>query len=201
MDPIAVGQLLRTFERGDIRAFEALVARFESPLLRYARAIVADGSLAEDLVQETFLRLARRPPILPPDVQGDPSKEEAVLAAWLHKVTRNGAIEMLRKEKRREGRERATALVDESADHVDAVANRDTATLIESAIENLPGEQREALVLRLLSNRSYREIADIMGKPIGTIGWLISEGLTTLSERLARLAPQAEGTLRKAGMS
>ena len=53
-----------------------------------------------------------------------------------------------------------------------------------AAIAALPTDQREVLAVRLFEEKSYREIADVTGKKVGTIGWLISEGLQALAGRL-----------------
>ena len=58
--------------------------------------------------------------------------------------------------------------------------------MVERAIANLPVEQREVLVLRLFAERSYREIAEVTGRKVGTVGWLISEGLKALSGKLSQ---------------
>jgi RNA polymerase sigma-70 factor (ECF subfamily) len=59
--------------------------------------------------------------------------------------------------------------------------------VVEAELQKLPGDQREVLVLRLLGERSYKEIAEITGKKVGTVGWLVSEGLKALSANLAPL--------------
>jgi DNA-directed RNA polymerase specialized sigma24 family protein len=63
----------------------------------------------------------------------------------------------------------------------------DTRALVERELGRLPTDQREVLVLRLLNEKSYREIAAITGKKVGTDGWLVSVGLKTLSRELAPL--------------
>src|SRR5262249_4274992 len=83
------GRLLAAWSRGESGAFEALVTRHERALLRHARSLLGDWRAGEDVVQEAFLRLAQRPPVLDATVQGDPRAEAAVLSSWLHQVTRN----------------------------------------------------------------------------------------------------------------
>lgn len=184
MDPDA-GDLLRAFRRGDDAAFTALVRRFETPLLRYARCLCGDA--AEDVVQETFLRLARTPPVLP-DL--DPKRSEtgrgaAALAAWLHSVTRNCAMERLRSDRRRRVREAKSAVIEADRGGFETVESRDSRLAVERAIARLPADQREVLVLRLLCERSYREIAAITEKKIGTVSWLIATGMASLTRDLA----------------
>ena len=179
------GELLRAFQDGDTAAFAALVDRFQGALLRYARFLPCGADGAEDVVQEAFLRLARRPPVLPAEVTGDRRLEQAHLTSWLFRVTRNCAMELVRSETRRRRRERATAARERTADRVPALVEEDTRRAIERGIELLPDGQREVVVLRLLGERTYREIAEITGKKPGTVAWLISEGIRALAERLA----------------
>ena len=100
-------------------------------------------------------------------------------------------MDTLRSETRRKGREHETAVPDiASVNHsggAELVEQRDTRAAVERGLKKLPAEQREVLVLRLLGDQSYKEIAEITGKKIGTVGWLISEGLRSLSQHLAPL--------------
>jgi RNA polymerase sigma-70 factor (ECF subfamily) len=188
MAPGTDGQLLQAAQRGDATAFEALVHRHESALLRHARALVGESGGYEDVVQEVFLRLAQKPPELPSEAAGDAERERAYLGSWLHRVTRNCCMDALRSDTRRKVREETVATRDEASDgglHV--VEARDTRKAVERGLEKLPGDQHEVLVLRLLGGRSYREIADITGKKVGTVGWLVSEGLKALARDLSPL--------------
>ena len=186
------GELLGLLARGDRTALGELVRRHQSALLRHARALLGDaGGHCEDAIQETFLKLLERPPELPADVRGDAGRERAQLSSWLHKVARNHCMDILRAEGRRRQREEASAAPETAppgcADGAELVEQRDTRARVEAELARLPAEQREVLVLRLLGERSYKEIAEITGKKIGTVGWLVSEGLRALSTGLAPL--------------
>lgn len=191
MDRPSDGTLLAALERGDHSALTELLDRHQAVLLRHARALVGEGGPFEDVVQETFLKLLERPPKLPPEVLGDQPLERAHLRSWLHKVTRNLCMDTLRSEVRRKVREEAVASTELAHDGRSSGASfaegRDTRAAVERELAKLPGEQREVLVLRLLGDRSYKEIAEITGKKIGTVGWLVSEGLKALAERLQPL--------------
>jgi RNA polymerase sigma-70 factor, ECF subfamily len=185
------GDLLAQLERGDGSALAPLVERHQAALLRHARALIGDDSGHEDVVQETFMKLLERPPVLPEAVRGDHAVESAHLLSWLHKVTRNGCMDTLRKEQRRKHREEQAAAPEATqpshASGAALVEARDTRAAVERGLELLHPDQREVLVLRLVSERSYKEIAEITGRKIGTVGWLISEGLTALAEKLGPL--------------
>lgn len=186
MDPDA-GDLLRAFCHGDEGAFTALVRRFETPLLRYARCLCGDA--ADDVVQEAFLRLARKPPSLP-----EHDRAAAALASWLHSVTRNCAMELLRRDRRRKARESRSASVDLVRSAFAHVEARDSRLAVERALDRLPADQREVLVLRLLCDRSYKDIAAITGRKIGTVSWLIATGMAALARDLAAEPVQVRET-------
>lgn len=179
------GALLEAHRRGDHRAFRELVRRHEDALLQHARALLGRGSGYEDAVQEAFLRLAQAPPTLPDAALGDPRAERAHLGAWLSTVTRNLCMDTMRSETRRRRREHDAAQREGVGDAGAAgVEEQDTRDAVRRELDKLPPDQREVLVLRLVGDRSYKEIAEITGKKIGTIGWLISVGLQELGARL-----------------
>jgi RNA polymerase sigma-70 factor (ECF subfamily) len=192
-------QLVEAYRRGDEHAFGALVTRHQAALLRHAQALLGPGSAYEDVVQDVFLKLAEAPPVL-----GPPAREgsEAVqLAAWLHTVTRNACMDVIRAEMRRKRREREVAADEAVRGGIDAVEHSDTRAAVERELARLSLDQREVLALRLFGDRSYREIAEITGKKVGTVGWLISEGLRCLSSGLAPLVDAAsrDGRAARAG--
>ena len=94
-------------------------------------------------------------------------------------------MDTIRADKRRRRREQFVATGEAHEGGIGSIEERDTRQAVEREIEKLPVDQREVLVLRLLGDRSYKEIAEITGKPIGTVGWLVSIGLKALSEALA----------------
>lgn len=94
-------------------------------------------------------------------------------------------MDTLRSQRRRREREERAA-APEAFSSAEA-EQRDTRAAVERELAKLPEDQREVLVLRLLGERSYREIAEITGKKLGTVGWLVSEGLQRLSVGLAPL--------------
>jgi len=190
LDP-SDGALLGAWQSGDAGAFTQLVRRYESALLRHAKALLGETGAHEDVVQESLLKLARGGVEIPAAVAGDPEAERRALGAWLHKVVRNGCMDVLKTESRRKKRERAAATPEAAPSTPPEVEVEDTRGFVRAAIAALPSDQREVLALRLFEERSYREIADVTGKKVGTIGWLVSEGLQTLAGRLAPVLGEA----------
>lgn len=192
-------ELLAAWHGGDAGAFTALVLRYQDALLRHARGLLGTGSPYEDVVQEVFLKLAReRLDISSPTHATDDATESRQLAAWLHTVTRNACMDIIRSDSRRRQREQAVAPPEATRGGQQLVEANDTRARVERAIAQLPVDQREVLVLRLLAERSYREIAEVTGKKIGTVGWLISEGVKSLSGSLSSLV-QMESESQESG--
>ncbi len=190
MTDVPETKLLDRFREGDTRAFAELVRRHQGALLRHARSLLGAGSSCEDVVQDAFLKLAQQPPALPTEPEGDSRPERAQLASWLHTVTRNLCMDALRSDTRRRQREERVAAPEASTGGLDAIEAADTRAVVERQLGALPQDQREVLILRLLGEKSYREIATITGRKIGTVGWLVSVGLKALS---AQLAPVLQG--------
>jgi RNA polymerase sigma factor (sigma-70 family) len=92
-----------------------------------------------------------------------------------------------RSEQRRKRREEAAAAQDESRGGLDGVEAADTQAAVLRGMMRLPEDQREVLVLRLIDEKSYAEIATLTGRKVGTVGWLISVGMKALAAELAPL--------------
>jgi RNA polymerase sigma-70 factor (ECF subfamily) len=200
MDPRTDGDLLAAWHTGEVRAFEALVNRYQARLLRHARSLLGERAHVEDVVQETFLKLADRPPVVANGDASDARIAEAQLAAWLFKVTRNCCMDALRSDKRRQTRESDSARSEATHGGQRTVDGADTRAAVEKSLERLPVDQREVLALRLFGDQSYKEIAAITGKKIGTVGWLISVGLKALAGELEPLLqPRAQSVPTPAG--
>lgn len=152
-----------------------------------ARWLTRNEHDAEDVVQEAFLRAYR---FFPSFRGGDPR-------AWLLTIVRNACWTWLRVNRTREV---ATALedADEPADiaasvEEDLVRSADGARL-RRALDELPGEFREVIVLRELEELSYREIAEVAGIPVGTVMSRLARARRRLQSALARPAPIAVQT-------
>ncbi|HLU49994.1 MAG TPA: RNA polymerase sigma factor [Planctomycetota bacterium] len=172
-EPNSDRALLARFVAGDVGAFEALLERYERPLLRFA-ARYSPG-LAQDLVQEAFLRLVR-----------DASTLDGVtrVSSWLYRVVRNLAIDEARKEERRMERHKVVA----GSERLDAaqpfVETKETRDLVSEKLRGLPEKQRDVLILRIQEEKTYREISEITGLTTSYVGYLIHQGLRTLAHEL-----------------
>jgi RNA polymerase sigma factor (sigma-70 family) len=146
-----------------------------APLVLYARQWL-DGAAAEDVVQEVYVRLMLQ------------RMKPANVKAWLYKSVRNGAISHARSRSRRENREQATFrgkapwFEAGGEDWLDAEAARE-------ALQSLPPAQREAIVLRIWSDLTLKEIAQVTGSSVSTVFDQYRAGLRALRERMGVSCP------------
>lgn len=158
-DPLSRGCSTVTFDR------------LVGPLFRYARRLLGRADLAEDAVQETFLRLWQTP-----QQPGD-----AQLATWLFRVCRNWSLDVLRKD----GRMSTLAPDDNLAppahdDPTAAIEQQDQLTAVRRSIERLPEQQQELLRLRFDGQLSYAQIAEVTGLSVSHVGVILHQAMTTL---------------------
>ncbi|KAA3614400.1 MAG: RNA polymerase sigma factor [Planctomycetota bacterium] len=172
----ADGQLLDRYRSGEMAAFETLLRRHEAALLRYAEALSGgDRNSAEDLVQETFLRLVRRKA----QVQINGSA-----APWLFRVCRNLAFDRAKMEVReRQRREKAARPA--PWQEASAVAEqKDLHGFLEAELRRLEPKTQDLLRRKMVQGATYKEIADQTGLKSSYVAWAIRRGIQTLSERL-----------------
>lgn len=137
-------------KRLDAAAFDAIVSQFLRPALAVARQFLSDSTLAEDAVQETFLRVIRR------RGQYDPSRP---FASWFYAILRNLCRDMLRH------RARQSRLLNEAAAQTPPqVQHADTARVdTVDMLETLPEKARAVLVLNIVDGLPFRDVAEALG--------------------------------------
>jgi RNA polymerase sigma-70 factor (ECF subfamily) len=183
---------------GDPRGFDALMRRYHAPLRRLLRAMLRNPEDAEDLVQETFVRAYR---FLH---RFDPARP---FGPWLMRIGANlGRNHLRRRALRAEVPLEATAGEGDEPYEGEWLADRGTVVEIEGrqmvdrvrlAMAALPEELRAVLEMRVMAELSYREIADALGIPIGTVMSRLHRARGLLHAALADLAPP--GRARAAG--
>jgi RNA polymerase sigma factor (sigma-70 family) len=170
------GQLLERFVRErDETAFEVLVWRHGPMVLALGQRMLHNGHDAEDVLQATFLTLVRK--------AGSIGKRDS-LGSWLYKVAYRIA---LRVQSRAARTMTAGPPIEEvpAADRGDEADWRELRPLLDGAIERLPEKYRTALVLCELQGKSYREVAEQLGCPIGTVSTRVTRARQLLRKRLA----------------
>ena len=164
-------QLVERVQRGDKRAFELLVTKYQRRIFRLLSRMIRDPAEIEDVAQEAFVKAYRALTNF---------RGESAFYTWLYRIAINTAKNHLVSQGRRvptatasdiedaEGFEDA-ALLREVATPDSMLQSRQVAEAVNRAIEKLPEELRTAIVLRELEGLSYEEIAETMACPIGTV--------------------------------
>lgn len=171
--------LIRRSLEGDQRAFRDLVEMHEARVYALAFRLLGDHVAAEETAQEAFVRLYRSLGSL----RGD-----AKLSTWLHRVTVNLCRDEHRRLKRAErftdldsAGPRLVVVEREAHESLEASEMNDR---VRAALDELPEEQREAIVLRYLSELSYAEISETTGASANTVASRVYRGLRRLGSLL-----------------
>ena len=185
-------ELLEALARSDLGAFEELFRRYSHLVFSTCVRVLEDAQAAEDMVQEVFLRLWRRPELFDP--------ERGRFLSWLLSVTRNRAIDELRSRGRRRVHEMPSEMVRDSDeptasdDPLMAAELADQRQWLRAALAQLPEEQRRAIELAYFGGLTHLEISIMLQQPLGTVKTRIRLGMRKL--RVA-LQPRVEtGELR-----
>ncbi len=171
---------LQSAQRGDEEAFARLWREFQPGLLRYLR--IKASPAAEDLAADIWVRVLRALPGFEGDEQG--------FRGWLYTTARNRVTDWYRSgERRTDVIEHANLLMMPAANNVEEEADEHSATdRAVALIGELPPDQAEAVMLRIVSGMDVPRVASIMGRTPGSVRVLCHRGLRKLEQRLAALA-------------
>lgn len=149
-------------QNGDEKAFTELIGKFRISLFSYLVRFCGDRTQAEDLFQETLVKVWNYLPDY---------RHKNKFAAWLFGIAHNVAIDARRKKKVRELVTYAADLPEsESSDQPDAQLLADEiAQIVDAVLQNLPENQRQVFLLRQHGGMSFKEIAVVMKQPLNTV--------------------------------
>jgi len=182
-------ELIASLKAGDLRAFDALYERHHRSLLNFFHRVSWDPQLAEECVQEVFIKFHSHLAAYEP---------QAKFTTWLYKVAKNLWIDKLRAGA---GHPKPASLESAAADGdersmgdrlpagtrtpVEILAKRETEEALRRAIDRLPEEQRLVVVLSELQGLKYQEIGEILDIPVGTVKSRMHTAVEKLKEFLA----------------
>ncbi|MEN9844578.1 MAG: hypothetical protein RLZZ612_2407 [Pseudomonadota bacterium] len=185
---------------GDKRAFELLVIKYQRRIERLIGRMVRDVDLVPDIAQDTFIRAYRALPQF---------RGEAQFYTWLHRIAVNTAKRYLMELKRDPVMTMSSLKNDEDDEtssselepnsHSDAetpdavLASKEIAAAVNAALDALPEELRQAIVLRELEGLSYDDIAKTLDCPIGTVRSRIFRAREAISARIKPLLNHQSG--------
>jgi RNA polymerase sigma-70 factor (ECF subfamily) len=174
-------ELVKAFKEGDRGALDLLIARYQGRLYAYLARLSGDRGAADDLTQEVFLKVLRKL-----DSYGEREK----FSAWLFTLAHHAAMDRFRSDSRRREESLDAAgeddlplagtLASPEPGPEGALEAAERAGALQAAFDRLSPEQREVFLMRHYSGLSFREIAGILGVPIGTV-------LARMSRAVARM--------------
>ena len=173
-------------------AYRELVRRYERPVFSLVYRMVRNRELAEDLAQETFIKVLNA-------IQS--YRPEFKFSSWVFKIANNAAIDHIRKRELNtlslEGSPHADTpeLIEATAlqisgggeSQLDEVENRELGSTIEKAVGQLRPEYRSCILLRHVDGRTYEEIAEMLNLPLGTVKTYIHRARIQLRDLLEHL--------------
>jgi len=182
-------ELLGRFRQGDSLAFGDLVRRFQRELYAYLRRYLANETLAEDVFQNTFVQVFQK---------AGQFEDGRKVRPWLYAIATHQAIDALRRQGRRsavsldqmaltedgsDGGGWSENLASSEPDPLAGVEQTEVRERVREAIEELPEHLKLTLILAYYQELKYREIADILKIPVGTVKSRLHAALGKLQER------------------
>lgn len=185
--------LMHAYQKGNQTSLSVLIRRYERELFSYLRRMLPDTPLAEDVFQNTFLQI---------HLKRDFYEAGRPFRPWLYTVATNQAIDAMRRNQRHQrtslnaerdsgGRGSTGSLLEMVAcdqDEPDVVAERkEKRSLVRSAVNGLSDHLRPVVVLSYYQGMKYKEIAGILGIPVGTVKSRLHAAVRRLAEEWERL--------------
>jgi len=179
--------------RGDLDALTALVTRYQNRLYRYLLRLVREPADAEDLFQQTWVRVAER------IGKYDPRRN---FDAWLFSVARNLAIDHLRRMRTEsldepiggeiEGETKVARLVSHEQPALDGILERERAGRLGTLLSELPVRYREVLTLRFEEEMKLEEIAQVLEMPLSTVKTQLRRSLERMRQTIQTRYPNED---------
>ncbi len=189
--------LMARYQKGEVRAFEILLGRHKKPVYNFILRYTRDATLAEDLLQDCFLRLIRGV---------DSYQKQAKFTTWLYTIARNLCVDASRRGKHRRaysldapldrGEDSGETRLDIIADGGPAtdrkVIGKELTSRMEKAVAGLSEEQREVFLMREILDMPFKDIAEIVKCPENTVKSRMRYALEKLREELDEYADMAK---------
>ena len=179
MDSTIEQQLIEELQRGSDRALAVVYQEFSQGVFAYCLKILADRQLAEDVVQETFLKVRQHAQ----SIQRNES-----FKSWIFRIARNEALMQLRK-KRWDGQVEDESVWSEETPYKQFVA-QERSEIVNRLLDSLKHEYREVLVLRVYEDMSYTEIASVTGATESSVK---SRIFRARKEMIEKMKPYEQG--------
>lgn len=183
-------ELIRAHLAGDVRAFEALVARHRTRVYAVALRVCGRPEDALDVCQEVFITAFRKLGTF---------RQEALLSTWLHRLTVNAALDLARRRSRRDhpSLDVLEARPDPAAGPEEIAMASHRAVAVQAALAKLGPDHRAVVVLHDLNDLDYAGVAEALDIPVGTVKSRLHRARVELARLLKHLEPEVGGTSSK----
>jgi RNA polymerase sigma-70 factor (ECF subfamily) len=165
--------LMVMYQKGEVRAFEVLLARHRRPVFNFILRFIGDRETAEDLLQEAFMRVIKG---------AEAYKRQAKFTTWLYTIARNLCVDQTRRRKHRKhaSLDAPMAEGDDSGTLMDVIPGNEMASdrqtvnkqlheRMQRAIASLSEEQREVFLMREFLDMPFKQIADVVNVPENSV--------------------------------
>lgn len=183
-------ELVQKSKKGDVSAFEELIADYRKKVLNHAYRMLGNAEDAEDAAQEIFIRVFR---------SISHFNEESTFSTWLYKICSNVCLDVLRKRKRQntagtvsiqqyssENEEYELPIEDKAPTPYESAQKSEAVRVLEKALEQLGEEQRNVIVMRDINDLPYEQIAEAMNCSLGTVKSRINRSRLALRKLLEK---------------
>ena len=197
MNPDIDAPLIERVKQGDARAFEMLVVKYQRRIERLIGRMVRDVDIVPDIAQETFILAYRALPQF---------RGESAFYTWLYRIAVNTAKKFLLELKNdptvsesflanddddETSWKKNEPIADDGPESI--LAAKEIAAVVNAAMDDLPADLRQAVVLREIEGLSYEEIAEMMNCPIGTVRSRIFRAREAIAARLKPMLDARQG--------
>jgi RNA polymerase sigma-70 factor, ECF subfamily len=183
LDEKQEAELVKASAEGDPDAFQQLVQKYRSLVMRVAYRGMGDMALAEDVAQEAFLKVYRGLPSYRPDKP---------FVHWLRRVVANTVIDEVRRRRPAESLDDMEQQPPSEEEGPQEIADHHgLQQAVRDAILALPPRYRQVIVMQVFEEKTYEQMAQALGIPLGTVMWRLNKAKRLLRAQLGRLWEEA----------
>ena len=180
-------ELAAQVQKGDENALAMLIDRYEAKLLRYGQRFLGnqDQNVLREAVQDIFIGMYQ-------NIEGFDTKQR--FSPWIYRIAHNAFVDVLRQKTRQPlygfDFDKILSHPSYAADedpYMKEKENAESRVLLEKGLDKLSAQQREIIVLYYFEELSYKEIADILRVPVGTVGARLARARASLKKQLPQI--------------
>jgi len=178
--------LIRQVKRGNREAYQEIVKEYQNKLFSYVYRLTGSREETEDIVQNVFVKAYR-------GIKNFDNTKR--FSPWIYRIAHNESVNYLKKRNNKKfvswedivSSKDKLEMQSEERSPLDEWLRKETKRTVEQALEQLPKKYQEVLTMRYFAEKSYEEIGEVIGKPVNTVGTLISRAKKRLLDMVHSL--------------